>query len=106
MKQSSLILVIGVFCGSIPTIGWYEWWEMKHENTLLKENAILERRNVEIVTEYQDLLTGVSNWYRSNPVRVRVQGNKECPGGFDADPGSVTVTVGGVKRDNGSPVGE
>lgn len=95
------LFVAGLFAGGLPTRMYYKAKE-DHRAKVEAEAALeQEKRNGAIVSQYQDLLTGVSDWYRANPVRVRVQGpsgSSACPAPRAED---ILLTVGGVKRSDG-----
>lgn len=103
MNPLVIVFVVGVACGALPVLGWNHYWSLRGEVAELKESARLEKRNVEIVTQYQDLLSGVSDWYQRNPVRVRIpssQGSTACPSPSAED---IVLTVGGISgRDGGA----
>jgi hypothetical protein len=106
MKEylTAIVFSIGLVCGAIPPVLYHLWDGLKQENTALIEGIKQEKQNVEIVTQYQELLSDVSTWYQHNPVRVRIPGNKDCPGGIAPNPESVIFTVGGYKGSIGSTV--
>lgn len=97
----TVVFVVGIAVGWLPTFGWYEYWETITEKKALEAERDQERKNNEIVTKYHDALAGVLAHYQLNPVRVRVQGSKECPGGITTDAENVVLTVGGNKGSNG-----
>lgn len=102
MNLYTLAIAAALLAGWYPTHLYYEAKE-DHRAKVEAEAALeQERNNVELVTHYQDLLTGVSNWYRSNPVRVRIQGNKDCPGGASTTLSDVILTLPGYQGDNGA----
>ena len=94
------IFAAGLFAGAAPTRMYYEAKEDQRAKVEAEAALEQEKRNVEIVTQYANLLTGVSDWYQRNPVRVRVQGNKECPGGIATDLKGVILTIPGYQGDN------
>ena len=98
-------LVAGFLLGFTPTRLYYEAKEDKRAAVEAEAALAQEKENVRIVTQLQDLLTGVDRWYRANPVRVRIQGREgsaACPTTNAAD---IVLTVGGVKRSDGGATG-
>lgn len=105
MNPMAIVFVFGLLAGAVPVFGWYEWWAMREENAALKKNIELERKNVEIVTQYQDALAGVLAYYQRNPVRVRVKGCETSPGNPAPRAEDVVLTVGGYKGSDGEAAG-
>lgn len=98
-------LVLGLLGGWYPTRAYYQAKEDQRAKVEAEAALAQEKKNVEIVTHYQDLLSGVSDWYQRNPVRVRVQGrpgSTACPAPRAED---VVLTVGGVTRGDGEAAG-
>lgn len=94
------LFVAGLFAGGLPTRMYYEAKEDSREKVEAEAALEQEKKNAAIVTQYQDLLSGVSSWYRDHPVRVRIQGNKDCPGGITTDLQGVVLTLPGYQRNN------
>ncbi len=97
-------LAVGFLLGFGPTRFYYEAKEDKRAAASMAAALEQEKENVRIVTQYQDLLTGVSNWYQRNPVRVRIQGREESPGCPTPRAEDIVLTVGGVKRSDGEAI--
>lgn len=91
-----VVLALGLLGGWYPTHLYYGAKEDERAKVEAEAALEQEKRNVEIVTKYQDLLNGVDGWYRANPVRVRIQGRQDCPGNPAPRAEDIVLTVGGV----------
>lgn len=94
----TIVFVIGIVVGFLPMWGYHSWQNDKREKEIADAKLLQEKENVRIVTQYQDLLSGVSDWYGRNPVRVRIQGCQGSAGAPAPTADGITVTVGGIQR--------
>lgn len=104
MTQYLLVVafIVGLFAGAAPVRMYYEFKEDQRAKVEAEAALEQEKKNVAIVTQYQDLLSGVSDWYRRNPVRVRIQGSKNCAGDSSTTLSDVILTLPGYKGSDGS----
>lgn len=98
------LFVAGIVAGGLPVRMYYEAKEDQRAKVEAEAALEQEKRNVAIVTQYQDLLSGVSDWYRRNPVRVRIQGRETSPGCPTPDASSILLNVGGYEGSDGGAI--
>lgn len=98
------LFIAGIFAGGLPVRMYYEAKEDQRAKVEAESKLEQEKRNVAIVTQYQDLLSGVSDWYRRNPVRVRIQSREGSPSCPTPDAGSILLDVGGYKGSDGGAI--
>lgn len=99
LQQMTLVasIVIGLLGGWYPTRAYYEAKEDRREKIEAEAALAQEKKNAAIVTQYQDLLSGVSDWYRAHPVRVRIQGRQGSPDCPTPDASGILLNVGGYQ---------
>lgn len=112
LPLSVITLIAGAIFGA--SVSWYVMDSIsvrKERDALQKietDRAAERERNYEIATKHSSDLFQVLDYYRRNPVTVRLPSRPcntgESPGGVDVPADSVTVVVGGVKQSNGEAV--
>lgn len=91
------VFLAGLLCGAGPTRFYYEAKEDARALTEAEAAIDQEKKNVAVVTYFQDALSGVLDHYQRNPVRVRIQGGQASPGCPPPRPEDILLTVGGYQ---------